>query len=410
MTPAVTSSHGIARARRAWSRLAAATFLLGLVLAVLLVRLLPPAPAFSRRLGRATYWQSYETSYFASLRAYEKAISDVLGRGRIPVVVFGDSTIRGAGAAGDEVWTRVLERRLKAVNSRVRVLNYAQNAGDLMGPFLYHHLQRRFPEARYIMQWHFGGQVGARHPFHFWLTSEIALRDGTENPAVRRSFTIVPVTKAEERYAFVLASLNILTNHLDAGNWIRYRWLGRPYFDADRRVKIQPLRDAPEGDVSITRFVPPEQEKTAETLRGIFIANQAARDHYLQRSLEERAAYFADMYPTRLRSHLLLLTLDFNPYYAPHEDAAKMKVWRGMWAQLRADMIRIPDLRWVSLTGSDGRMEVDDYVDLGHLTSRGQRRLGDAVAENLLAPGGWFDPATPGAGRPPARLAGKPID
>lgn len=80
-----------------------------------------------------------------------------------------------------------------------------------------------------------------------------------------------------------------------------------------------------------------------------------------------------------------------------------MKAWRGMWAQPRADMARIPDLRWVSLADSDGRMEVDDYVDLGHLTSRGQRRLGDAVTENLLAPGDRFDPATAGAERPPAR-------
>ena len=179
------------------------------------------APAFSPQLGRANYWQSYESSYFATVRAYEAPIQAILAAGNIPVVVFGDSSIRGAGASGADVWTRCLERRLQAVEPRVRVLNYAQNAGDMMGPLLYHHLQKKFPAIHCLVQWHFASEVGARHPFHYWLTSEIAWRDGKQNPAVQRSFRIVPVSAPEERAAFVLAGLNLVTNYLDVGNWIR---------------------------------------------------------------------------------------------------------------------------------------------------------------------------------------------
>lgn len=383
-----------------------AAFLAGLLAAVLAVHSLPPAPIYSPQLGRATYWQSYETAYFASLRAYAQPIRDTLAGGYIPIVVFGDSTIRGTGAIGEDVWTRQLEKRLQIVNSRVRVLNYAQNAGDLMGPFLYHHLQRMFPEARYIVQWHFSSEVGIRHQFHFWLTSEIALRDGNRNPAVVRSFKIVPVTRPDERASFALAALNIPTNYLDVGNWIRYRWLGRPYVDWDRKVKIQPLQVAQESDITITKFIDPGETQAAN-MRGYFLSHQKARASYVEQPRTTREAYFAEMFPSPLRSHLLLLTLDFNPYYAPHEDAAQLETWRTMWAKLRAEMAQIPDLAWVSVTGSAGDLKVDDYLDLGHLTVAGQRKLTETVATKLLAPGGWFDPATPGAELVPDPLRGQ---
>lgn len=392
----------IARARRRWVRLSALSFLIGFVVALLIVRALPPAPAFSPQLGRATYLQSYETSYFATVRAYEAPIAAILSDGLIPVVVFGDSSIRGTGAAGDEVWTRVLERRLQAVESRVRVVNYAQNAGDLVGPFLFHHLQRKFPDARYIVQWHFPSEVGVRHPFHFWLTSEIALRDGNENPAVKHSYAIVPAWYnepyafvsaglREEHYSFALASLNIATNYLDAGNWVRYLFLGRSFLDSNRNVNIQPLRDVSESDVPIRAFTPPVSE-SVKTMSEIFFNHIPAQKAYLQRSLADRSAYFAELFPPSLRSHLLLVTSDFNPYYAPHNNKEKMKEWAENWEQLRTDMAKITDLRWVSITGSDGELQVDDFIDLGHLTPQGQRKLADAVADNLLAPGGWFAP------------------
>jgi hypothetical protein len=354
------------------------------------VRWLPPAPAFSPQLGRATYWQSYETSYFATVRTYEELLRSTLAAGNIPIVVFGDSTLRGTGAVGADVWTRLLEQRLQAAEPRIRVLNYAQNAGDLMGPFLFHHLQKKFPDVFFINQWHFSSEVGIRHPFHYWLTSEIALRDGDANPAVKRSFQTVPVKSPEERYAFVLAGANLALNYLDVGNWIRYRWMGRPFFDGDRQVKVQPLRDVAEADVSIMRFTPPAPA-AAQYMREIFTDNLTAWEAYVKRPLTERAAYFAEMYPPALRQRLLMLTLDFNPYYAPR-DEAKASAWRASWVQLRADMRRMPDLRWVSLTGSQGELHDDDFSDLGHLTVHGQRVLAEAVGDNLLSPGGWFGP------------------
>lgn len=390
--------------RTAHARLATGAFMAGLVAAILAVRALPPAPIYSPQLGRATYLQSYETAYFASLRAYEQPIRDTLAGGYIPIVVFGDSSIRGTGAAGEDVWTRQLEKRLQTVNSRVRVLNYAQNAGDLVGPFLYHHLQQKFPEARYIVQWHFPSEVGVRHQFHYWLTSEIALCDGQQNPAIRASLKIVPVTKWEERATYVLAAFNVLTNYLDAGNWARYLRLGRPYQTSGRQVRIRALQYAADTEIPKTRFVPLENPQAAAQMAGYFQDHLAAREIYVQRPLEDRRAYFADMFPTAQRSHLLLLTLDFNPYYAPHDDPIKMASWRTVWTKLRADMAQIPDLRWVSLTGSAGELRQDDYLDLGHYTINGQRRLAEAVAQDLIAPGGWFDSATPGAELPPDPL------
>lgn len=394
------ASAAVARAGRRWAWLPTVSFLAGLATALVLVRALPPAPAFSPQLARATYWQSYETSYFATLRSYEAPIAELVSGGLIPVVVFGDSTIRGTGATGDEVWTRVLERRLQAVEPRVRVVNYAQNAGDLLGPFLFHHLQKKFPDARYIVQWHFPGEVGARHPFHLWLTSEIALRDGKENLAIKRSHFVQPVwyTKphafvyaglSEEHYSFALAGLNIATNYLDAGNWVRYLLLGRPFFDADRKVKIQALRDVADSDVPVQTFTPPSAD-AAKNMRLIFSNRITAQKADLERPLSTRAAYFSELFPSSLRSHLLLLTPDVNPYYAPTNDRGKMKTWFENWERVRKEMAQITDLRWVSLTASHGELQVDDFIDLGHLTPQGQQRLADAVADNLVGPGGWF--------------------
>lgn len=384
-------------------------FLTGFLVALGIARQIPPAPAYSTELGRATYWQSYETSYFASLQSYEQPIRQALADGYVPIVVFGDSTLRGTGATGADIWTRVLERKLQERNRRVRVINYAQNAGDLMGPFLYHHLQKKFPQARYIMQWHFSSEVGIRHQFHYWLTSEIILRDGRRNPAVAQSLAIVPVTRADERGSFILAAANIATHYLEVGNWIRYRWLGRPYMAVNRQVRISPLSAAEESDLPGTKFVPPD-EKTQGYMSGYFLSHQAARHKYIQTPLAQRRAYLDKMYPPAERGHLLLLTLDFNPFYAPKNDPAQMQVWREMWAQLRRDMAMLPDVNWVAVTGSDGGLGTDDYVDLGHLSIPGQQRLAQSIADKLLAPGGWFDPDAAGAVPAPPALTGRWVE
>ena len=403
MRPAATFS----RVRRQWKRQCTLAVTAGFLTALLIVRSLPPAPAFSTELGRATYLQSYETAYFASVRAYEDRLEELLRAGYTPVVVFGDSSIRGSGAVGEEVWTRLLEQRLRVLNPRVRVLNYAQNAGDLMGPFLYHHLQARFPQAYYIVQWHFGSEVGVRHQFHYWLTSEIALRDGQRNPAIRHSFHIVPLRSTEEGLTFALAAFDIATHYLDAGNWVRYRWLGRMWFDAKRQVAIEALSRAKESDVRVDKFVAPTTPGTIQQMSGYFAAHLKYRSDYVQRPFADRAAYLADMYPPAERSHLLLLTIDFNPFYAPQADAASMETWRSMWRSLRRDMARLPDLRWVGLTAADGVMQADDYMDLGHFTPAGQRRIAETVADMLLMPGGWFNPAAPGTVAQPVAMTGR---
>jgi hypothetical protein len=405
MTAAPESHHPAPPDREPRKGLAILAFLAGVAAVFIIVRQMPPPPPFSPELGRATYWQSYESSYFASLRSYETLIAKVIARGEVPVVVFGDSTIRGSGATRERVWTSVLEDQLRVANPRIRVLNFAQNAGDLMGPFLYHHLHERFPDAYYIVQWHFASEVGVRHPFHYWLTSEIALRDGKRNPAVRRSLSVVPVAKPEERSAFVMAALNIATNYLDVGNWVRYRWLGRMEFASDRTVKVRPLLSAPDNDVDYAGFKAPAQADTIAALSKYFRNHLDHRRQYVLRPFAEREAYFAEMYPTTQRARLLVLTLDLNPYYAPTTDKELMDTWRDNWKRLRADMALIPDLRWVSLTGADGGLQVDDFLDLGHLTVGGQRRVAETVAANLIGPGGWFDPAAPGSEPRPASLA-----
>ena len=232
----------------------------GFLAGFLLMQFVPPAPPFSPNLGRATYWQSYETSYFASLRSYEKVVAESLHSGEIPLIIFGDSTIRGTGANGTEVWTKVLEGKLQESDPRIKVINFAQNAGDLVGPFLYHHLQKKFPQAYYIVQWHFPSEVGVRHPFHYWLTSEIALRDKDANPAVARSFSVVPIWKNKitsylssgftvEEFSFLMSGLNITTNYLDLGNWFRYLLLGYPTITEQRAPIILPLRNAKDMDL-----------------------------------------------------------------------------------------------------------------------------------------------------------------
>jgi hypothetical protein len=377
---------------------------LGFLTGLLLIQFVPPAPPFSPDLGRASYWQSYETSYFATLRSYENIIAKAIDAKEIPLIIFGDSTIRGTGANGSEVWTRVLETKLQQSNPRIKVINFAQNAGDIMGPFLYHHLQRKFPEAYYIVQWHFSSEVGVRHPFHYWLTSEIALRDGGKNPAVERSFAVVPVWKEElstnfrigpstEQFAFVMAGLNVATNYLDVGNWFRYLLLGYPTITAKRTPIILPLRNAKDMDVPRRSFIPPDDNQVNE-MKKIFLGQEKARQIYLEEPFEKHQRYFLEMFPATQRANLFLLTLDFNPFYAPFNDTTKNSQWASNRRELGREMERMPDLRWISLSASQGNFEVNDYIDLGHLTPSGQFKLASAVSNFVLNPPFWLERET----------------
>lgn len=367
---------------------------LGFLAGLLLIQFVPPAPAFSPSLGRASYWQSYETSYFASLRSYEDIVSKSLNAGQVPLIIFGDSTIRGTGANGTEVWTKVLQAKLQKINPRIKVINFAQNAGDLMGPFLYHHLQKKFPQAYYVVQWHFASEVGVRHPFHYWLTSEIALRDKGANPAVERSFSVVPIWQNEfsyylsngfstEQFSFLMASLNIATNYLDIGNWFRYLVLGYPTITAQRTPIIQPLRNAKDMDLPRRNFVKPDDHQIDE-MKKIFVGQEEARKIYLEEPFEKHQKYFEEMFPTSQRSHLYLLTLDFNPFYAPGQDTSFNSTWASNRRALSQQMKQIPDLKWISLSASQGDFEIDDYIDLGHLTPNGQFKLATSVSEFIL--------------------------
>ena len=377
---------------------------LGFLTGLLLIQFVPPAPPFSPELGRASYWQSYETSYFATLRSYEDIVAKSLDANEIPLIIFGDSTIRGTGANGPEVWTRILQSKLQQVEPRIRVINFAQNAGDLVGPFLYHHLQKKFPSAYYIVQWHFPSEVGVRHPFHYWLTSEIALRDGSKNPAVNRSFATVPIWKEKlstnlnfspspEQFAFVMAGLNYVTNYLDVGNWFRYLLLGYPTITGQRTPIIVPLQKAKDMDVPRRSFIPPN-EKQIDEMKKIFEGQEKARQIYLKEPFEKHRRYFLEMFPTSHRSHLFLLTLDFNPYYAPLNDISKNSNWAINRRHLKRQMAQMPDLKWISLSSSQGDFEINDFIDLGHLTPSGQFKLATAVSNFVLNPPFWLEQKT----------------
>jgi hypothetical protein len=67
-----------------------------------------------------------------------------------------------------------------------------------------------------------------RHPLHFWLTSDIILRDGSSNPAVAIGLDKTPIntTSPTEWLYLVMAGVNIVAPHLDFGNLLRYWALG----------------------------------------------------------------------------------------------------------------------------------------------------------------------------------------
>lgn len=376
-------------------------FILGFLTPVFLTHFLPPAPPFSPVLGRATYHQSYETSYFSSVRGYENLISKAYAAGEIPLIVFGDSSIRGTGASKDRVWTTRLEKDLRKIQPNIRVINFAQNAGDLVGPFLYHHLYTKFPNAYYIVQWNYPAQVGVRHPFHYWLTSEILLRDGNKNPVVKKSYEVVRLLPNDltidtfknynypEIYSLLLAGLNIGMNYLDAGNWMRYLAFGRLYTDEKKKIIIEPLKNAPESDIDYFNFKIIEED-SAKMMRHIYKSLQKARHEYLQTPVEDRKKYFDEIFPIAMRDHLLLLTIDLNPYYASSDGPDYAKIMNGDWSQIKSNMSQIPKMNWLALTASMGDMTINDYMDLGHLTPQGQEKLSLAVDSYITNRLGWF--------------------
>jgi hypothetical protein len=348
-----------------------------------LMHWLPPPPPFSPSLNRANYNQSYETNYFASLRSYEFLVKRAIQEGRIPVVVFGDSTIRGTGAVGRNVWTSRLEEEVRQADPRIMVINYAQNAGDLLGPFLYYYLRARYPDAYYVLQWSIAKEIGVRHPFHYWLTSEIALRDGNSNPAVKLSFATVPVTTGEERDSFVLAGMNIATNFRDLGNWARYLFFGPLSVNSKRWPMLVPLSQVQESDAEVSKFEPPHDQEMQQLYRTMSLNELNYRHTWLSKPFAERREYLAQAYPPMVRDHLLLFSLDWNPYYAPGNDSSLMSRSQEDWKQLRREMATL-DLNWVSLTYALDQVPLDDFADLGHLTPQGQEHLAGVIAPSLL--------------------------
>ena len=126
-------------------------------------------------------------------------------------------------------------------------------------------------------------------------------------------------------------------------------------------------------------------------MNGYFEAHEEARLKYLERSINDRTAYFDRVYPKELRSHLMLLTLDFNPYYATISNKAKMNQWADLWIKLRRDMLNIKDLKWLSITSALDEQHVDDFVDLGHMTIPGQKVLANNVANYITNNTNWLN-------------------
>lgn len=193
-----------------------------------------------------------------------------------------------------------------------------------------------------------------------------------------------------------MAALNIGTNYLDLGNWVRYRWLGYPEVTRTRSVRISCLADAPDREKNHVEFTPIEPEAESH-LQKVFVSFLENRRAEMERPSADRKAYFDRVFPPGTRGHLLLISLDLSPHYAPINQPELMETWRNNWRHLRAEMANFPDLRWLSITGADGGMTTGDFLDAGHLTVAGQQHLAQAVAAEIAARGGWLDPTAPGA-------------
>jgi hypothetical protein len=180
-----------------------------------------------------------------------------------------------------------------------------------------------------------------------------------------------------------MAGMNIATNYLDLGNWFRYLLLGYPTITSQRIPIILPLRNAKDMDLPRRSFKLPNNHQIEE-MKKIFVEQEKARQVYLNEPFEKHQNYFEEIFPASQRTNLYLLTLDFNPYYAPNQDTTINSAWARNRKVLNKAMEKIPDLKWISLSGSQGDFEINDYIDLGHLTPNGQSKLATSVYQFIL--------------------------
>lgn len=356
----------------------------GIIAGLQISRLFPAPPVFSDWLGRATYYQSYENNYFASLRSFDEHISRVVKSGRTPVIVLGDSTMRGTGAGGPNVWTVQLQQRLAASNSSLTVINFAQNAGDLLAPYLFYHFYEKYPTAIFVWGWHHTNVSMLRHPFHFWLTSEIILRDGRDNPAVAIGLDETPIntTSPSEWGSLVLAGLNIITPYLDVGNHLRYWAFGNIAISAKRNPTLIPLSEDSYEEPDVFLFSPRPDLDYNASMSKIYYGFEEALKGFVERPSSKIQQYFDQEFSHKYRGRLLVAMIDLNPYFANQSSGAKTERSKN-WQSLRKRMAEVPGLNWTSLIADEGDLSAEDFVDLGHLNVAGQAKLADQVSAAL---------------------------
>jgi hypothetical protein len=356
--------------------------LLGVAAGLQVMRLFPPPPVFSEQHGRITHFQSYENNYFASLRSFTHHVARVVEVGRIPVIVLGDSSFRGTGATGGNVWTARLQQHVKSINPALHVINFSQNAGDLIAPYFFYHLQALFPQALFVVQWNYTNSAMERHPFTYWLTSEIILRDWHSSPAVDIGLKRMPLRSAEWP-TIIMAAVNIAAPYLDLGNYLRYWALGYLSISAEHNPTVTPLMDAPDTELDWFKFTPRNDVRWNATMREVYRNMMDELDKVALRTSGEMKQFFDGYYPPAYRRRLLLVTVDLNPHFAP--DAEPLALARRIrdWQLLRESVTAVPDLHWTSLIADSDELSENDYVDLGHLNVRGQARLAQTVAAAL---------------------------
>jgi hypothetical protein len=357
--------------------------ILGIIVGSQTGRLVHPAPAYSDLLGRASYHISFRNNYFAGLKSFEEKVDKVIEQGRVPLIVLGDSTIRGTGARTENVWTWVLQKMLDQHHGlNFKVLNFAQDGGDRVGPFMFFHLYERYPQARFVVQWQLGEKIGTRSPSHIWITDQIILDDWTKNYAVSR---IEPASLTREELLWAgLAGLDMLFPYNDLFNNLRYYYAGgverdKPFPFA---FSIRPLQAALEVDQDVGVFRPNEKQ-LSDLAAGFCGGLTAARIAFMNEHKSDFRSFMEQQYPAKVRDRLIMLTLDYNPLCEP-QSASEVARYTEMWICFRAELGRIEDLEALTMTWTDQELSNDDFIDHAHLTVQGQRKLASRVYSKVI--------------------------
>jgi len=361
--------------------------LIGIITGLQVARVFPAPPVFSDRFGRLTHYQSYENNYFASLRSFTEHVARVVDSGRTPVIVLGDSAIRGTCAAGDNVWTARLQQHLALVDPSLSVINFAQNAGDLLAPYFFYHFYKKFPQAIFVLGWHHTNASMLRHPFHFWLTSEIILRDGRDNPAVAIGLDETPInsTSPTEWLSLVMAAMNIVAPYLDLGNHLRYWAFGNLSISSQHNPILTSLASDTNDEPEISSFTAKPDPKFNTSMSQIYWGVVESLKTFVERPRNEVQKYFDKEYGPAYRDRLLIVTFDINPYFAIPAEPQVLAARDRYWKLLRERMAEVPGLNWTALTAGAGELSVDDFCDIGHLSVPGQAKLAERVANALSA-------------------------